>query len=217
MSANGNGHSSNGNGHSPPFRLAPIESPEEEARGLVLKEIAPQIRRRVREDSRLSPGAKYFFNCLFDDCFWHQAGGHGTGQIYADVRDLGERYQAWPDTITRWRDELAEAGWLWTKYAWPMTEWRLTPLMPAPANSPHKKAVQMSLGRAAAKGVGEIRTSSKNGQPVVSAEEKGNSHSARTEKTVSASASSPPSVGKKPLARTEDAGESVGKIRTGEG
>ena len=113
--------SANGNGHSPPFRLAPIESPEEEARGLVLKEIAPQIRRRVREDSRLSPGAKYFFNCLFDDCFWHQAGGHGTGQIYADVRDLGERYQAWPDTITRWRDVLAEAGWLWTKYAWPMT------------------------------------------------------------------------------------------------
>lgn len=156
---NGNGHS-NGN-HRPPFRLAPIESPEEEARTEVLREIAPKVRRKIREDSRLSAGSKFFFYALFDDCFWHQVGGHGTGQIYADVRTLSERYGHDGKSILAWRDQLVDAGWLWTNYEWPMTEWRLTPLMPAPHNSPHKKAVQMALGRATVV-VGESPTTSPN-------------------------------------------------------
>jgi len=142
-------HSSNGNGHGKVFRLAPVESAAEEARDNVIRKIAPQIRRDVRNDTRVSPGAAFFFYCLLDDCFWHQVGGHGTGRIYASLKDLADRYHHHKDTVARWRDELINCEWLYCRDEWPLTEWRLTPLMPAPENSPHQRAVQMSLGRAA--------------------------------------------------------------------
>lgn len=209
---NGNG-SHNGNGTGKVFRLAPAVTPEEEARTEVLREIAPRIRRKVREDSRLSAGAKFFFYALFDDCFWHAVGGHGTGQIFADIRTLAERYGHDEKSIIRWREELEEAGWLWTNYQWPMTEWRLTPLMPAPAFSPHKKAVQMSLGRAA-KPVGETPTTPRTGGKSA---KNGGTPGGRGQNGHSPTPSFPTPVGETPVERGHFGGDSVGGTPTGEG
>jgi hypothetical protein len=208
---NGNGHhNGNGNGHRPPFKLAPIESPEEEARTEVLREIAPKIRRKVREDTRLSAGAKFFFYALFDDAFWHAVGGHGTGQVFADIRTLGERYGHDEKSVMRWRYELEEAGWLWTRYEWPMTEWRLTPLLPKPADSPHKRAVQMSLGRAT-KPVGETPTTYQNG---VNKGQNRGTPTGNGQKDRRPWASRPSRVGETPDARGRLGGEVVGETPT---
>jgi hypothetical protein len=161
MSAHDENQQNSKNGHrEPPFRLAPIQSPEEEARDKVLRSIAPQLRRAIREDDRLSVGAKFFWVCLFDDCFWREVGGFGTGQLFADIDTLALRYHHDERSIRNWRDELEETGWLWTNYEWPMTEWRLTSLMPAPTEHKHKKALQRTLGLAAS---GKSPESSKTG------------------------------------------------------
>jgi len=134
---NGNG---NGNGD---------HTPADDTREELIKDIAPKIRRRVREDSELSAGAKFLFFCLLDDCFWHKVGGHGTGRIFDTLRRIAKRYRHNKSTVAEWRDELIKREWLYCRHEWPLTEWRLTPLMPAPDDSPHQAAVQMSLGKAA--------------------------------------------------------------------
>jgi len=208
---NGNG---NRNGHTPPFRLAPPLNPEEEARNEVLREIAPKIRRKIREDSDLSAGAKFFFYALFDDCFWHAVGGHGTGQIFADIRTLSERYFHDEKSIGRWQKELVKGGWLWTNYEWPMTEWRLTPLMAPPISAPAKRAVQMSLGKAV---VGVSPTTSKNGKNHNKPKVSGGGGDANGQKDRRSPPKCPSPVGVLPVARGQNGGKVVGETPTSVG
>jgi hypothetical protein len=199
------------------FKLAPVETPEEEARDMVLRQVAPQLRRQVREDERLSAPAKFLFDALFDDCFWRKVGGNGTGQVFADIRTLADRYKHDEKSIRAWRDELIEAGWLWVNYEWPMTEWRITPLMPAPTDYKHKKAVQMALGRAAADSVGKYTDTPRTAGNGQKTSDSGQSPTGNGKTSRQAREANPPSVGKSPAERGNLYPQVVGQVPTGDG
>jgi len=139
-----NGH----NGHKKVFELAPVKGPEE-AELEYIREFAPKLRRKIREDEALSGGAKFFYMALLDDSFMWKFGGNGRGQLWVTVQDLAERYKHDRKTIEAWREELCARRWVYYRRDWPFPEWRITNLCPAPETRNETAAAQMSLGRAA--------------------------------------------------------------------
>src|SRR5258707_5982796 len=120
-----NGTQHNGNGHvKKGFELDPVKGPEEVEREYV-RDIAPKIRRHVREDPYLSGGAKFFFYALLDDSFMHTLGGNGRGKLFATVKELARRYKHDRKTIVAWRDELEPRRWIWVRDEWPICECRV--------------------------------------------------------------------------------------------
>jgi len=165
VNGNGNGQSyTNGNGangHKKVFELAPVKGPEEAEKEYV-REIAPKIRKHVLFNPELSPGAKFFYVALLDMSFMHCYGGSGKGKLFSTVKDLARLLNHDVKSIKAWRDELTPPRWIWFRDEWPVCEWRICALCPAPEGQ-YVGEYQMTLGRAAGKSP-DASFSAQNGQ-----------------------------------------------------
>jgi hypothetical protein len=124
---NGNGHA-NGNGKGI-FGLTPKEDP-------VLAHQAPQARRKVNFNNKLSFGARVLYTHIIDCALWTGVCTR-KGVVRFANSYLAERFGVSEKTIQNWKRELREIGEIWTtekrmKNSFPMTVYNVTALLGQP-------------------------------------------------------------------------------------
>lgn len=118
------------NGKNKAFELAPVKTPEQ-VESETKRKIAPQIRDAVFK-MKLQAQVKFFFAALLDITFLYKYGGDGRGRIWTNVQKLSRLFKHDKDSITKWRDRLAEENLIWVSNGWPTQQWRICALYPAP-------------------------------------------------------------------------------------
>ncbi len=144
-----------GNGHGKTFEIIPPRSPEEiEAESK--KRLAYVLRDKINW-SKHPMACKGFLTALLDLTFLKKFGGDSRGRIFTNVQKLRVILKHNKDSVSKWRDYWIEQKMLWVSRSWPVQEWRLTDLFPAPEPYTGQETLDFLRGSAAAEQSGDLR------------------------------------------------------------